>query len=143
MWFRGFVLIILNPVLRVFAISAINLCKSETVHRIFRRIANFHDTSSIKNLSLISRSAHRTPNFMNPEYFVCLLFKHFFPIQTSKTWLELHCIGVSKCPYLRNKHYSYTYYSTDRYTLYTCISMQQRCRFSISNPGGQAVIWWA
>ena len=30
---------------------------------------------------VISRSAHRTPNFMNPEYFVCLLFEYFFQIK--------------------------------------------------------------
>ena len=29
----------------------------------------------------ISRSAHRTPNFTNPEYFVCLLFEYFFQIK--------------------------------------------------------------
>ena len=36
----------------------------------------------IFHLSLtISRSAHRTPNFTNPEYFVCLLFEYFFQIK--------------------------------------------------------------
>ena len=29
----------------------------------------------------ISRSAHRTPNFTNPKYFVCLLFEYFFQIK--------------------------------------------------------------
>ena len=29
----------------------------------------------------ISRSAHQTPNFTNPEYFVCLLFEYFFQIK--------------------------------------------------------------
>ena len=29
----------------------------------------------------LSRSAHRTPNFMNPEYFVCLRFEYFFQIK--------------------------------------------------------------
>ena len=28
----------------------------------------------------ISRSAHQTPHFANPEYFVCLLFEYFFQI---------------------------------------------------------------
>ena len=32
------------------------------------------------NFILISRSAHPTPNFTNPEYFVCLLFEYFFQI---------------------------------------------------------------
>ena len=30
---------------------------------------------------LISCSAHRTPNFTNPEYFVSLLFVYFFQIK--------------------------------------------------------------
>ena len=30
---------------------------------------------------ILSRSAHRTPNFTNPEYFVCLLFEYFFQIK--------------------------------------------------------------
>ena len=29
----------------------------------------------------ISRSAHRTTNFMNPKYFVCLHFEYFFQIK--------------------------------------------------------------
>ena len=29
----------------------------------------------------ISCSAHRTPNFTNPEYFVCLLLEYFFQIE--------------------------------------------------------------
>ena len=29
----------------------------------------------------LSRSAHQTPNFTNPEYFVCLLFEYFFQIK--------------------------------------------------------------
>ena len=30
---------------------------------------------------LCIRSAHQTPNFTNPEYFVCLLFEYFFQIK--------------------------------------------------------------
>ena len=33
------------------------------------------------NCHHLSRSAHRTPNFTNPEYFVCLLFEYFFQIK--------------------------------------------------------------
>ena len=29
----------------------------------------------------LSRSAHQTPNFTNPEYFVYLLFEYFFQIK--------------------------------------------------------------
>ena len=37
--------------------------------------------STWKISKIISRLAHRTPNFMNPEYFVCLLFEYFFQIK--------------------------------------------------------------
>ena len=30
---------------------------------------------------LLSRSAHQTPNYTNPEYIVCLLFEVFFKIK--------------------------------------------------------------
>ena len=30
--------------------------------------------------NMISRSAHRTHNFTNPEYFVCLLLEYFFQV---------------------------------------------------------------
>ena len=30
---------------------------------------------------IVSRSAIPTPNFMNPEYFVCVLFEYFFQIK--------------------------------------------------------------
>ena len=35
----------------------------------------------ICNCFLLSPSAHRTPNFTNPDYFVCLLFEYFFQIK--------------------------------------------------------------
>ena len=38
------------------------------------------DPFASKN-KLVSRSAHRTPNFTNPEYFVCLLFEYCFQIK--------------------------------------------------------------
>ena len=47
-------------------------------HDIFSRIfrKRLHEFFSTK---FISRSAaHQTPNFMNPEYLVCLLFEYFF-----------------------------------------------------------------
>ena len=33
------------------------------------------------NSRQLSRSAHRTPNFTNPEFFVYLLFEYFFQIK--------------------------------------------------------------
>ena len=47
------------------------------------KIPKFHSKIPIEQLKvcLISRSAHRTPNFTNPEFFVYLLFEHFFQIK--------------------------------------------------------------
>ena len=45
---------------------------------------NFQSNHNVRQNQVrysISRSAHRTPNFMNPEYFVCLLFEYFFQIK--------------------------------------------------------------
>ena len=39
---------------------------------------------------LISCSAHRTPNFMNPEYFVCLFFEYFFQTRVLNRY-QIYC----------------------------------------------------
>ena len=41
----------------------------------------FRVNNSWQITQLLSRSAHQTPNFTNPEYFVCLLFEFFFQIK--------------------------------------------------------------
>ena len=39
------------------------------------------ETFTTNSIKYISRSAHQTPNFTNPKYFVCLLFEDFFQIK--------------------------------------------------------------
>ena len=42
--------------------------------------------SPVRNQILLTRSAHRTPNFTNPKYFVCLLFEYFFQIKVLNSY---------------------------------------------------------
>ena len=47
------------------------------------------------NIICIPRSAHRTPNFTNPEYFVGLLYEFFFPDKSFKLMSKY----TQKCQY--------------------------------------------
>ena len=51
--------------------------------RLFWPAFNWRKTSDLTLVwcRLSSRSAHRTPNFTNPEYFACLLFEYFYQIK--------------------------------------------------------------
>merc|ERR1712083_1074666 len=55
-------------------LNKLNMILVQVRHPVFSPI--------FKKISLIlSRSAHRTPNFTNPKFFICLLFKYFFQIK--------------------------------------------------------------
>ena len=43
-----------------------------------------------------SRSAHRTPNFTNPDFFVYLLFEHFFQMKALNQYENMY---TQKCQY--------------------------------------------
>ena len=61
-----------------------SLLFSSAVAMVYVACYGIHDSTIFLNSSFelsLSRSAHRTPNFTNPEFFVCLLFVYFFPMK--------------------------------------------------------------
>ena len=56
---------------------------------------------------LVSCSAHRTPNFTNPEYFVCLLFEYFFQIKVLNQYQNTP-INANVTRYIKKKKHFVT-----------------------------------
>ena len=57
---------------------ALALANSSAVTHLWRSTWNQKVKFFWNRSNFVSHSAHRTPNFTNPEYFVCLLLEYFF-----------------------------------------------------------------